>query len=207
MSLPRNARIAAGLIALVGLSGLAIQFSVSLGKSGTVPAALWAMLRFFTIIGNTLTAGILTATALGSSWAARPVRLGGITLLMALIGIVYALLLRNVQHLTGAAYLATALLHYLVPPLVALFWLVFAPKGGSRLSHPPRWAVLPLVYFAYALIRAGSDGTYPYPFIDVAKLGWPQVLVNALAITLVFLAAGYALVWLDKRMSSKAAGS
>jgi hypothetical protein len=60
---------------------------------------------------------------------------------------------------------------------------------------------LPLAYFPYALARGALDGRYPYPFIDVGTLGWARVLGNAAAIAAAFLIAGYALVWLDRRLS------
>lgn len=199
--LPPMARAFAGFVASVALAGLVIQFAVSLEKAGTVAGALWSMLRFFTIISNALVVLIFAAIALGHAWASRPVRLGGITLTMALVGIVYATLLRNTEHLTGAAQLASILLHYVIPPLVALYWLACAPRGRLTLRNPPRWAALPVAYFAYALVRAAQDGRYPYPFIDVSRLGWPQVLGNAAAIAAAFLMAGYALVWLDRRLA------
>jgi len=201
MILRPPARIAALLVALVGLWGLALHVMVSLEKTGSVPATLWALLRFFTIIGNALTALVLLGIALGIPRAGRPGMLGGITLIMALIGVVYAVMLRQTEHLSGAAQMANILSHYSVPPLVALYWLVFAPKGRLTRIDPLLWTILPLAYFPYALARAQIDGRYPYPFIDAAKLGWPQVLYNATVIALGFLIAGLALVWLDRRLA------
>lgn len=39
--------------------------------------------------------------------------------------------------------------------------------------------IYPLVYFAYILLRGDLLAAYPYPFIDVASLGYPQVFINA----------------------------
>jgi hypothetical protein len=192
------ARIGAGLVALVGLAALILQFTISLEKSGTAPAALWSMLRFFTIIGNTLTALVMLGAALGLRRLSTPAMLGGVTLFMALIGVVYAAVLRQTQHLTGDAQIANILLHYAMPPLVALFWLLLAPKGSLTRLDPPRWALLPLAYFPYAIARGRLDGRYPYPFLDVAKLGWVDVLTNAAVIAAGFLLAGLLLVLLDR---------
>ena len=202
MPLSPIARGAAGLLALVGISGLAIQFTVSLAKSGTAPAALWEMLRFFTIIGNTLTALVLLSAALGLRRIATPSRLGGVTLVMALIGVIYATLLRNIEHLTGNAQIANYLLHYAVPLLIALFWLVFVPRGSLTRLDPLRWAILPLLYLPYAIARADADGKYAYPFINVAQLGWGQVAFNVVVIALGFLIVGLLLVWFDRKMAA-----
>jgi hypothetical protein len=203
-NLPPSARFAALLIALAGLGGLALQFSVSLEKNGTPLAALWAMSRFFTVIGNLVAALVLLAAALGLRAATRPHRLAGAALLTGLIGVVYAALLRRTEHLTGHAEIASILLHYAVPALVALFWLTLAPKGGLRRGDPFRWALLPLAYLPYALARAQADGRYPYPFLDAARLGWTQVMLNATLIAAAFVLAGLLLVWLDRRLAGSA---
>lgn len=193
-------RAAAALVALVGLAGLGIRFGASLDLTGAPGAALWAMLRFFTIIANALTVLVMAGVALGNGPAARPRVLGCVTLIMLLVGVVYALLLRDIVELGSGAYTANILLHYVMPPLTLAFWLLFAPKGGLSWGDPVRWALLPLAYLPYALARAAEDGRYAYPFIDVDRLGWAQVLVNALGIAAGFLLAGFALVWLDRRM-------
>jgi hypothetical protein len=199
--LRRMARIAAGLLALLGLAGLGIRLAVNWAEAGSAGAALWMMLRYFTIIGNLLAMLTLAGLALGARRARSPSLIGGVTLNLALIGIVYATLLRGIQPLAGWAVVADHILHDLMPPLMALYWLVFAPRG-LRWSDPLRWALLPLAYLPYALARAAADGKYAYPFIDAAKLGWPQVLANVAGLTAGFLLAGFALVWLDRRISA-----
>lgn len=199
-SISRRARGAAGLVALVGLAGLAIRFTVSLDATGSAGGALWAMLRFFTIIGNALTVAVMAGVALGVRALFRPRIIGCATLVMLLIGIVYILLLRGMVEPGSAAAAANIILHYVMPPLTLAFWLLMAPKGGLSWADPVRWAMLPLAYLPYALARAAEDGRYAYPFIDVDRLGWAQVLSNAAAIAIGFLLAGFALVWLDRRM-------
>ena len=44
--------------------------------------------------------------------------------------------------------------------------------------------------------RGQAGDRYPYPFMDVGKLGWPQTLINAGGIAMAFLLAGF-LVWID----------
>ncbi len=198
-----GARLAAGLVALIAFIGLALQLAASLGEAhGALGAALWAMFRFFTIIGNLLTMLVFAGFALGAR-AVTPRVVGGITLMMMLVGIVYVTMLRGTLVLSGAAYVADIVMHYVSPLLVVLFWLILAPKGGLSSGDPLRWSLLPLAYLPYALARGVDDGKYPYPFIDVGKIGLQQALINAAVIALGFLIAGYALVWLDRRMSTR----
>jgi len=198
--LPLPARIAALLVGLIAFAALSIRFAVSLEQAGSPQAALWTMLRFFTIIGNLLTCVIFFALALGVKAATQPRRIAGIMLLMGLIGIVYALLLRATENLAGPAQTSNLLLHYIAPLAVALYWLVFAPKGKLTYADTLRWPLLPLAYLAYAIVRAQFDGRYPYPFLDVARHGWMQVGLNAAMIAAGFMLAGAVVVWIDRRI-------
>jgi hypothetical protein len=197
------ARLAAALIALAAWAGLGVQWQASTAMTGAAGDALWAMLRFFTILANLLVAIHFTAIAAGSRRAARPFLLGGTMLAILLVGIVYFLLLRGLLELSAGARLADILLHMVTPALVPLWWLAFAPKGGLRARDPLRWALLPLVYFAYALARAAADGRYPYPFMNVTRLGWGIVLLYAAAIAAGFLLAGFLLLRLDRALARK----
>ncbi len=199
--LPPAARLAAACVALAAWAGLLVQLQASTALTGSAEAALWAMLRYFTILTNLQVALVFTGVAMGSHRAARPFALGGTTLAILLVGIVYGLLLRGLLELSAGAKLADILLHMVTPVLVPFWWLAFAPKGGLRARDPLLWALLPLAYFSYALARAGLDGIYPYPFINAAALGWGQVLLNALAIAAGFVFAGWLLVRLDRALA------
>lgn len=192
------ARIAAAAIALVAWTGLALQLQASVANHGSPGAALWAMLRFFTVIANLLLALLLGAIALGSARAARPRLLGGMTLTILLVGAVYMLLLRGQAELNDGVALVGVLLHEVTPPATALFWLAFAPKGRLGRGDPLRWTTLPLAYLGYALARGAVEGVYPYPFIDVASIGWGRTLANSAGIAVGFVVAGYALVGVDR---------
>jgi hypothetical protein len=89
-------------------------------------------------------------------------------------------------------------LHKVTPILAALWWLLFMPKGKLGWRDPWLWAIYPAAYLPYALARGLSGDIYAYPFINVDRLGWGQVLVNAFAIALGFVAAGFGLVALDR---------
>jgi len=116
--------------------------------------------------------------------------------------VVYATLLAGLLDLSGGAKVADLLLHRVTPVIVPLFWL-FGVRHG-RLTHrdPVIWAVPPLVYWGYALLRGRHEGVYAYPFIDVTRNGWPTTIVIALIIAAAFFGAGHAMVWIDQRLRS-----
>ena len=69
---------------------------------------------------------------------------------------------------------------------------------AKKLCIAAAMALYPLVYFAYVLVRGAEDGKYPYPFLDVGKLGWVQTGLNAGGIAMAFILAGFLLVWIDR---------
>ena len=199
------ARLAAAVIALIAWAGLAIQFGATHATGLSAPETLWVLLRFFTIVTNLLVAATMSAIALGRM--PSPAWIGGLTLAILLVGIVYLTLLRGLVALSGAGLLADRLLHYVTPVLLPLWWLTYAPKGLLGWRDPLIWALYPLAYFLYAIVRGLADGKYPYPFIDVAELGWTSVIVNAVLIAAGFMLAGLGLVALDRRLGRRNAGS
>ena len=58
----------------------------------------------------------------------------------------------------------------------------------------------------YALIRGALIGTYPYPFIDVATIGYQRALLNAFGLQLAFIAVGLLFVALGNASNQRHAG-
>lgn len=193
------ARLAAALVALVAWVALAVQLDASFGFAESLGEALWAMLRYFTVLTNLLVAVVMSFIALDVR--VPPFVTGGTTLSIVLVGVVFFLLLRGLLELSGGAALADLLMHKVTPVLVPFWWLAFADKGGLRRRDCLLWALYPLAYFGYALVRGKAEGRYAYPFIDVASLGGPAVALNGLMIALGFVVTGLALVALDARMA------
>ena len=189
-------RLAAAVVAIVCWTGLAIQFSASYANHPDVLVTLWILARFFTVLTNLLVAATMTWVATGGR--ASPNLLGGVTLAILLVGIIYWVLLRGLHVLAGPALIANILLHDVSPVLMALWWLLFAPRAKLRWSAALWWIAYPLAYLVYVLGRGQLDHKYPYPFLDVGKLGWTQAVLNVGGIALGFILAGFLLVWIDR---------
>jgi hypothetical protein len=189
---------------------LSIQLATSNGK--TLTDGLVAYLGYFTVLTNIFVAVVATAGAIGRGRAARvalytPAMVGCATTAILLVGIVYHLLLRNVWAPQGAQWLADVLLHYVVPAGALLHWLVYRHQDRLDAWTPVSWSVYPLAYVIYALIRGELLGSYPYPFIDVAALGYVQVLVNTAALWAAFLVLGFAVLGLSRMVRKRPAPS
>ena len=133
----RVARAAAAIIALIGWVGLAVQLGAVTEQVGSAAEAVWIMLRFFTILTNLVVAVVLTGIALGQPTFRSQSLLGLMTLSILFVGAVYVLLLRGLVELSGGAAIANLILHYIVPGLVPLFWLLFVPQGRPEMARSP----------------------------------------------------------------------
>lgn len=193
--------------AVLGWVGLSVQLYLILGTRWEIGASLMGGLMsffsFFTVLTNTLVAVVLTCevTSRDSAarrWFLRPAVSSGIAVSIAVVGLAYSLLLRHLWHPEGWQLLADELLHDIMPLLFLLYWWWCVPKGTLRLGHIGLWVIYPLVYFAYALLRGHLLSAYPYPFIDVGTLGYPQVFINAGGILAGFVVIALVIVGLDR---------
>jgi hypothetical protein len=156
-------RIAAAAIALITWFALGLQCVMTYQQSQSLPQTLWIVFAYFTITTNLIVAAVFTALALNRTFLRREWIVAGTMLSILLVGVIYALLLHGMLELSGGSALSNTLLHMVTPILVPLYWIAFTPKGHLSRRHPPRWAVYPLAYLAYALVRGSITGQYPTP--------------------------------------------
>ncbi|ROL72485.1 hypothetical protein BK634_06905 [Pseudomonas chlororaphis] len=199
-----------GLIAgaaVLGWLGLTVQLYLILLLRWSADASLLGGLvnffSFFTVLSNTLVATVLTCAlnlriSRGQQFFLQPWVSSGIAASILLVGLAYSLLLRHLWHPQGWQWLADELLHDVMPLLFLVYWWCCVPKGKLRLRHIGVWMLYPMLYFAYLLLRGRLLGLYPYPFIAVDKLGYPQVLLNALGILAGFVLVSLVLLGIDR---------
>lgn len=199
-------------LAVLGWTGLTIQlyliFFARLSVGASLLSGLVSFFSYFTILTNTLVATVLTCAVTDREsavrrWFRKPWVSSGIAVSIAVVGLAYSLLLRHLWHPEGWQFVADELLHDVMPLLFLGYWWWCVPKGTLRLWHLPLWLVYPLVYFVYALLRGHLLGAYAYPFIDVAVLGYPQVLTNAGGILVGFVLVGLLVIGLDRKLSAR----
>ncbi len=160
-------------------------------------------LSYFTILSNTLVAAIFTAAALApASRAGRfllspPVAMAA-AVYITITALVFHFLLSHLYDLHGWTATYDHLLHYVLPPAYVLFWLLFVPKGRLRLSSVPWMMLPPLVFAGWTLVHGAASGFYPYPFVDVTKLGYGGVLVRIAGFVVFFALMGLLYVGLDR---------
>ena len=101
-----------------------------------------------------------------------------------IVGLIYNTVLRFLWSPQGLQMVLDELQHLVNPLLFILYWVFFSNKAQLPRNSFWYWLIFPLVYIFLVLLRGGFSGFYPYPFLDVAKLGFNAVLSNCIAITL-----------------------
>lgn len=135
---------------------------------------------------------------------AKPVIQGGLLVYIFIVGLIYHLFLAHLWNPEGWDYISDQLLHTIVPILYIVFWIVFTQKGKLNYSDSFKWLIYPAVYIIYTLIRGAITNKYPYPFVDVAALGYGRALLNTAGIVAAYLFVGILLVFIDKNIFKNA---
>jgi hypothetical protein len=199
------ARSLHALVALVALTGVAMELVIALtGGAGTAPSHAERVVRlfsYFTIQSNLLVGVVSLLLALDPRRDGRVFRVARLDALLciAVTGIVYTTVLRGLQDLSAAGQVSNLLLHLLSPLLAVAAWGLVGPRPGVT-SETVWWSVAyPLAWIAYTFVRGAVVGWYPYPFLDVGRLGYGPALVNTAVVAAVFLG----LAWLVKVVDSR----
>ncbi len=198
-----------GVLVLVVAASLATQvvLSVSGSEPGADPALSTRLVRlvsYFTIQSNLLVLIGAVAVTLrpdtdGPVW--RVLRLDGV-LGITITGIVYSTVLAGINDPQGAAAFTNFGFHHFAPWWALAGWLLFGPRPRIDRRTLSRAVLWPLLWIGYTLLHGAVTGWYPYPFTDVAELGYPAVLVNLAAVLLITVVLGALLRTLDRRLAA-----
>jgi hypothetical protein len=196
-------KIYLALIAVLGWFALIVQlYLYVIGTVIPVSEVIIRYFSFFTIISNLLVA-ICTTTLVFrpvrlKSFFSQPKNQTAIVLYILIVGIVYNVILRSLWQPKGMQLVVDELLHSVIPILYFIYWLLFVPKQQLEWSSFWSWLILPLVYLAFILVRGSFSGFYPYPFLEVSKLGLDRVLLNSGGLTVAFFIMSLILIGIAK---------
>lgn len=140
-------------------------------------------LSYFTIESNLFASLVLLVVAVTAWRGGDTERLaiwrGAATLFMVVTGVVYFLLLRNVDVQTSEPWI-NAVLHYLMPVVLLIDWLYDRPRQKIALGRAMWWLAFPVAYLVYSLGRGSLVNWYPYPFIDPRTNNYETISLTAL---------------------------
>lgn len=141
---------------------------------------------YFTVISNVLTIVVL---GIGGALDPRGERWqlfrGAVTLYMVITGIIYAVLLANID--VGVADEWTNnVVHRIMPVVILIDWIVVPARKRISEAQSLIWLVFPLVYGIYSLIRGAIVDWYPYPFLDPRDQGYVALVIGLVVLTVAF---------------------
>jgi len=176
--------------AMLGWFAILAQYWLSVSASGFTSGSV-TYFSFFTILGNILVALAFAAPLLPNhkrdSFFSRPGVRTAIGVYIFVVAVIFYLLLRNLFHPVGLGWFVNILLHYIMPPLYLVDWVLFTPKRGLVFRQLLFWLIFPLTYVSFTLIHGAVSGFYPYPFLDAGTYGYGEVSINIAGLTLSFI--------------------
>lgn len=194
----RTAGLVVGLVALGLQFALTIPASMEAGRS--LAGSIVFYFSFFTILTNI---GVVLTYLADLSGRPRFLASGpgraGVAVAITVVMIVYAILLAPIWQPEGLSLLCDVLLHYAAPMIFIAWWLVVR-DGSARFRHIPIWLIYPLAYLVVTIARGYLAGEVPYPFLDVAGVGWGGAIRSTIGIAVLFLVLGAVVVRLDRRL-------
>ncbi|UGT42481.1 Pr6Pr family membrane protein [Nocardia yamanashiensis] len=153
---------------------------------------------YFTIQSNLLAIAVLLIVALrdpqGIGW--QRVRGAG-TLYICITGVVYTVLLQNID--VDIAYPWTNnVLHRITPLVLFVDWLLVPVALGVSARLISIWLTYPIAYGVYTLIRGPIADWYPYPFIDPRTQGYLSMAIGLVVLVIAFVILAVAVIALGE---------
>ncbi|NEW49905.1 hypothetical protein GV792_07545 [Nocardia cyriacigeorgica] len=201
----RVLRLAFGVLGVVALAWIPIR---AIGEADFSTANYFS---YFTIQSNVLGVVVLLIGALvdprDDRWQA--VR-GASTLYLLITGVVYAVLLANIDVMLTDRWI-NDVLHRLLPLVMMLDWVLVPVSLGLTGRLLGALLIYPAVYGAYSLIRGPIVGWYPYPFLDPREQGYASLVIGLVVLAGVFALLAVAVValgglahrWQDGRTAAE----
>jgi len=188
------------LFGLLGFSAIVTEIATIVERGRFNPANFFS---YFTIESNILVfvTLLLSAIAVAANKNSKLDNLrGAVTVYILIVGIGFSFLLAGLEDvaLTAVAWDNTVL-HYIMPAVMLIDFLLDPPKRKLRLKQSLYWLLFPIVYLAYSLTRGAMTGWYPYPFLNPATKGYGAIALTASCL----LVLGLGLVWVVCKLSGK----
>jgi hypothetical protein len=197
------------IAAATGFASLALQYwlEVHLPRGPGLLASTINFFSYFTILANlAASVAMLLPLIAPNSMAARfllePSVRTAIAGYLMVVAATYFFFLRFIGDDYGLERLADRLMHYVTPLLFMIDWILFVPKGRVPWSLVGTSLLAPLAYGAWTLLHGAVANWYPYPFVNMRSLGYPQGLANMAGFVIVFAGFALALVALDRMVGS-----
>jgi hypothetical protein len=119
------------------------------------------------------------------------------------VGVVYQTILRQLYTHEGIYLVSDNMVHGWLPLFTLFYWIKFIYGKHINWNDIPIWLVYPFAFLFYSLIRGAFTGWYPYPFLDVTVIGYPQVWINSGGVTTLFMLLSVLFITLTNRKHAR----
>jgi len=160
---------------------------------------------YFTYLSNIIVAIVLTMLARnvnrrGAVFAT--LRMDSLVMI-SVTGLVYYILLAADANPQGLQIVSNALIHYIIPILTVVIWLLIGPRGLFRLWTVFAALIIPILWAVYAMIRGAVIDAYPYGFLNAQELGLGTALTNIGGVAILGIVLGLIYWLIDRLLSQK----
>lgn len=184
------------ILALVALTAIGQQLMLHIAASFSV----LNFFSYFTNLSNLFAALVLLLSVFSNPSPRQDLARYISTVNMAVVGIVFAVLLRNVD-LGALLPWVNFVLHYVMPVAIVLDWLLAPPACRLNPKCVLLAIVFPSLYLAYVIVRGASTGWYPYPFLNPENVGgYGAVAAYSIGISATFLFVSWTLLAAGNRL-------
>ncbi len=199
--------VTAGCVAVAVLVQVVVAVADPSFFGGSAVGRGLNVFAFFTIASNLLVGLASLLLALDPDRASTRVavlRLTGVVAITVTF-VVFHVALTGLVDLSPWGAVANQLLHTVVPLLAVVGWLAFGPRGRTSARVTGLTLLFPVGWLAFTLVRGPfASDWYPYPFLDVAELGYPRVVLNAVVVAVLFVALAAGATRLDRVLARRA---
>ncbi len=183
----------AGIIALLVFCGIFLQLvlMIQAPSSDSIFEVIVRFFSYFTILSNLIVFAYFISKALSAElgengfWT-KPETSTAVTVYISVVGLVYHIVLSKLYSPQGLAAIADHGLHSFTPLVTLLYWALFVSSKKVNYASIPYWLIYPALYFVYTIIHGAVTQFYPYPFLDVSKIGLMQSFLNCLVVLVLF---------------------
>jgi len=193
------------LIAAIACLGPVLQYGLMVYDETLVSAAVKSIefFSYFTILSNMLAAAALVAplvapTSRFAAWAEQSGPRAAIATYLTITAVVYHLLLAGLWKLEGLRLVSNAILHTVTPAAFLIDLALRGGRGEARWIAAAKAMAFPALFGLWTLVHGALSGFYPYPFMNVAKRGYPAVVLAMVEMSLAFAAVALVFVALSR---------
>ncbi|MBF6244699.1 Pr6Pr family membrane protein [Nocardia elegans] len=185
----RILRIAFGVLGIVALLWIPLRAWGSPGFS------LGNYVSYFTIESNIAGVLVLLIGGLLDPAARRwQVVRGAVTLYLLITGVIYTVLLANIDVMLTDKWINDTL-HRVLPIVLVADWILVSARLRVSAALIGGWLIYPIAFCAYSLVRGEIVDWYPYPFLDPRVQGYVSLLIGVVMLAAVIALLAIAVAW------------